>query len=85
MTKRKLKDAYLGGRTIIKNKNKSWFSKKSTKVPPNSTGKPPPRSRAEQRAFDEFAGAREPPKLIRPTDETKMTQRQKAKYRLRKQ
>jgi len=62
MTKRK---SYLDGSTIVSSRDKLWFSKKSTKVPPNAAGKPPKRSRKEQKAFEEFAAKKEPPKLLR--------------------
>jgi hypothetical protein len=59
------RDAYPGGSTVISDRNKTWFSKKSTKVPPNSAGKPPRRSREEQKAFEEFANKQDPPKLLK--------------------
>ena len=55
---------YLGGSTVISDRDKTWFAKKSTKVPRNVAARPPKRSKAEREAFETFVNITTPPELL---------------------
>jgi hypothetical protein len=77
------KPSYLGGSTVVSDRDKSWFTKQSTKIPPDNAAKPRSRSAAGQRAFDEFAGQKMPATLLRPSDVEDL-QKRRSKDRTRR-
>lgn len=50
---------FLGGGTAVGPRDPTWFSKGSTRKPPNESAPRPPLSRAEEAAFQVFKEQRE--------------------------
>jgi hypothetical protein len=65
------KGQYSGGSATISSRNRSWFKKGSTRVPPNESAPRPPLSIAEKAAFEALKKSKEVGVRLIPKGEKK--------------